>query len=194
MKKDLFDQIAKYYGLFYLYQKRKYSNLLDRICDELELFLYRDMIDIGCGTGAFCAELNKRGYRVTGIDSSPKMIEVARKKQKAGDVKFIKADILDGLPFKDNSFDVAVTSFVAHGLPSEERKILYREMRRITKHMIIIYDYNGKRSALIDIIERLEGGDYFNFIKNAGAEMQECFTDVKVIDMYGHASCYVIRL
>ncbi|MEL7658427.1 MAG: hypothetical protein AAGU75_21255, partial [Bacillota bacterium] len=86
------------------------------------------------------------------------------------------------------------TSFVAHGLQPEERKVLYREMYRITKHLIIIYDYNERRSILTNVIEWLEGGDYFNFIKTVKVELEECFQDVQVLDLGEHASCYVIRV
>lgn len=38
----------------------------------------RTVLDFGCGTGGFCAELAKREYTVTGIDSSELMIIAAR--------------------------------------------------------------------------------------------------------------------
>lgn len=194
MKIGLFDRIAKYYGLFFLYQKRKYNPVLERINNELGLYLHRDILDIGCGTGALCSELRERGFRVTGVDSSSKMLEVAREKLKDEEIDLVEADFLSGLPFEDKSVDVAFTSFVAHGLQPEERKVLYREMYRITKHLIIIYDYNERRSVLTNIIEWLEGGDYFSFIKTVKVELKECFHDIQELDLGEHASCYVIRV
>ncbi len=194
MKKDIFDQIAKYYGLFYQYQKKKYGRLLDLIYNDLDLFLFRDIVDVGCGTGALCSELSKRGFRVTGVDASLKMLGVATKKLNTENVKLVQGNVLIGLPFENKSFDVSVASFVAHGLQPEERKRLYLEMLRITKHVIIFYDYNKKRSALTSIMETLEGGDYFNFIKKAEKEMKECFGNVSIIDMGDQASCYVVRI
>ena len=35
-------------------------------------------LDFGCGSGAFCTELTRRGYSAVGYDSAEKMIEVAR--------------------------------------------------------------------------------------------------------------------
>lgn len=157
-KPDLFDRIAGIYGLFFEYQKRKYGRLLDRIYNELDLFQYRDAVDFGCGTGALCSEQLRRGFRVTGVDSSIEMLQVAKKKLKVGSVNLVSADIVRGVPFEDKSFDVSITSFVAHGLPSADRIELYTEMQRVTKHMILIYDYNEKRSFLTNIAERLEGG------------------------------------
>lgn len=191
---NLFDRIARFYGLFFEYQKRKYGSLLDRIYNELDLFIYRNAIDFGCGTGALCSELFRRGFRVTGVDSSIEMLKIAKEKLNIESVSLIRSNIVKGVPFEDKSFDVSVTSFVAHGMPPEDRKVLYGEMQRVTKHMILIYDYNEKRSLLTNIAERLEGGDYFNFIKNIKAELNECFDNLLIIDLGNHASCYVVKL
>lgn len=193
-KPNLFDRIAGIYGLFFDYQKRKYCRFLDRIYNELDLLQYRDVIDFGCGTGALCSELLRRGFRVTGVDSSIEMLEVAKKKLNGGRVNFISADIVQGVPFEDESFDVSVTSFVAHGLPSADRKKLYSEMQRVTKHMILIYDYNEKKSFFTSIAERLEGGDYFNYIKSVKTEMNKHFDNLRVINLGDHSSCYVVKL
>jgi len=193
-KRYLFDRIARYYGLFYKYQKRKYDVLLNKIYDELGLSQYKDIIDIGCGTGALCSELLRRGFHVTGLDSSDEMLNVAREKLISENIKLIQSDFLQGTSFGDKSFDVSFASYVLHGMPYSERRKMYREMHRITKHMIIIYDYNELRSVPINIIERMEGGDYFNFIKDVKNELKDFFDDLSVIDLGGHTSCYVIKL
>ncbi len=41
------------------------------------------ILDIGCGTGRHSIELAKRGYKMTGLDLSEKMLEVARENAKA---------------------------------------------------------------------------------------------------------------
>ena len=109
-------------------------------------------------------------------------------------MNLISADIIRGVPFEDKSFEVSVTSFVAHGLSSADRKKLYTEMKRVTQHMILIYDYNEKRSFLTNIAERLEGGDYFNFIKCVKTELNECFDNLRVINLWDHSCCYVVKL
>ncbi len=192
-EQGVFHRIAPLYGLFYCYQKKYYNAVLDGVQDHLDLSIYKRIIDVGCGTGALCSVLHQRGFIVTGADSAVGMLDIAAKKQENKAVRFLQADVLKGLPFEDKSFDVSTASFVAHGLKEEERKTMYKEMSRITKHIIIIHDYNKNRSFIVDIVEGLEGGDYFNFIKHAKAEMEESFTDVATIDINKRAVWYVCR-
>ena len=135
---------------------------------------------------------------MTGIDPAGKMLEVAKAKQENKDISFMQADVLVGLPFEDNSFDIAIASYVAHGLKVEERKRMYAEMSRVARHYVVIYDYNENRSLFTTFVEWLEGGDYFHFIKNAEPEMKDCvselkscFTDVRVVDVDTRAAWYI---
>ncbi|MEI7615554.1 MAG: class I SAM-dependent methyltransferase [Actinomycetota bacterium] len=189
----IFDLIAPAYGLFYGYQKRHFNEVLDGVQNELDFSIYSNIIDIGCGTGAFCSVLHQRGFVVTGTDNSQKMLHIAAKKQENKAIEFVHANVLDRLPFGDKSFDVSFTSYVAHGLKPEERKIMYKEMSRITKRLIIIHDYNEKRSVLTDIAEWLEGGDYFNFIKIVKSELKNSFYDVSEIKVDPQASWYICK-
>jgi ubiquinone/menaquinone biosynthesis C-methylase UbiE len=179
------------YDWFYGHQKRHYDSVLDSVYKELDLTTYENIVDVGCGTGALCSVLNQRGLNVTGIDQSEKMLGLAMAKQENNSIEFLQANVLERLPFKDKTFDVSIASFVAHGLKAEERKTLYAEMSRITRHLVIIYDYNQNRSILVNIIEWLEGGDYFNFIKMAEYEMKKCFPHIRSIDLGVLSTWYV---
>jgi len=194
MKIDVFNLIAPVYGLFYEYQKKSYLTAIDRLQEELDLSAYNNVIDVGCGTGAFCSLLNKKGLTVTGVDPAQRMLKVAAKKDENAGVKFVQASVLDRLPFENKSFDISFASYVAHGLKRHERKIMYAEMIRITKHVVIIYDYNEKRSMLTNIVEWLEGGDYFNFIKKTKVEMKKCFKDVHIINVGARGAWYICKV
>lgn len=58
------------------------------------------VIDVGCGTGAITCDLARLGYRVTGIDPAPAMLEVARARPGGHLVRWIEGDAanLDGPP------------------------------------------------------------------------------------------------
>jgi demethylmenaquinone methyltransferase/2-methoxy-6-polyprenyl-1,4-benzoquinol methylase len=61
------------------------------------------VLDVATGTGLVAAELRRRGFRVTGLDQSPEMLEIARRRF-AGTVELV-AGSAEELPFDDGSFD-----------------------------------------------------------------------------------------
>ncbi len=68
------------------------------------------MLDIGCGTGRFLAQLAEIA-KAWGVDASPEMLEVAR--TRAGGAGF-KLGSAEELPFKDGWFERATMWLVAH--------------------------------------------------------------------------------
>jgi SAM-dependent methyltransferase len=194
----LFNRIAPIYGLYFKSQKKYYQKVLNKIQNDfqhkIDLKDCKSIIDFGCGTGALCSVLKDLGLEVTGVDSAGNMLKVAAKKTRETDIKYYQGSILERLPFEDNSFDIAIASYVAHGLKGSERKKMYKEMSRLSRDIVIIHDYNEKRSLLTDIVEWLERGDYFNFIKVVNEELRENFAEVKVINIDEKAAWYVCRL
>ncbi|MCO1661084.1 class I SAM-dependent methyltransferase [Pseudonocardia humida] len=75
----------------------------------------RRILDAGCGAGPLSAALRDRGARVTGIDASAGMLEVARRRL-GPDADLRVADLAEPLPFPDDSFDDVVASLVLHYL------------------------------------------------------------------------------
>jgi len=49
--------------------------------------------DLGCGTGSFCIEMDKRGYDMIGIDLSPDMLDCAKKKSEGRDILYLNQDM-----------------------------------------------------------------------------------------------------
>jgi ubiquinone/menaquinone biosynthesis C-methylase UbiE len=71
-----------------------------------------DVLDVACGTGNATIPAAKLAARVTGLDSSPGLIEVAREK---GADAMVEIDWLVGdaqsMPFEDDSFDRVISIF-----------------------------------------------------------------------------------
>lgn len=190
MSRGLFDGIAPVYGLFYDWQKNYYSRVFE---NKLPFVLQEGsaVLDVGCGTGALLSLLHDHGFEVSGVDQSERMLAIARRKNPA--IHFEQADLLLGLPYDDGAFDYTIASYVAHGLDSEKRIRMYHEMKRVTKRAVLIFDYNDKRTLLTSLVEWLEGGDYFGFIRQANTEMRTQFSGVEVIDLGGKAALYLCR-
>jgi ubiquinone/menaquinone biosynthesis C-methylase UbiE len=187
----IFNMIAPVYGLFYNYQKRRSVQVIEAAKDALDLLDYKTILDVGCGTGALCTVMSDMKLDVTGVDAAEKMLGEARRKAEGKPIRFLSGNVLGELPFEGKSFDVSIASYVAHGMGEEERQAMYREMSRVTRHKIVFYDYNQKTSFLTTFIERLEGGNYPNFIKNAETEMRRVFPEVEVVQVYKQSNWYI---
>jgi SAM-dependent methyltransferase len=68
------------------------------------------LLDIGCGSGEFCAQAAARGATVSGIDAAEGMIEIARRRLPRAD---LRVGPMEELPWDDDSFDVvsAINAF-----------------------------------------------------------------------------------
>lgn len=76
------------------------------------------ILDLGCGTGYLFLEFLRRGFEVTGIDLSPKMIEALEEKIPA-DLKpkanLINSNVLDYLNNKKEAFSlISMSAFLHH--------------------------------------------------------------------------------
>ena len=107
------------------------------------------VLDLGCGTGMLLGELARRSECVIGIDSSPEMLELARKRR--GSAVLVLADA-DHLPFADRSFDAVVSVTLLQNMPSPAGTV--REVARVTKPEGIMIVTTLKHKHSLDELER----------------------------------------
>ena len=90
------------------------------ILEELKKDDFEDLLDVGCGTGPMVELLASElpGRRYTGLDLTPKMIEVANAKG-IEEARFIVGDAED-LPFDDASFDAVICANSFHHYPNPQ--------------------------------------------------------------------------
>lgn len=89
------------------------------------------ILDVGCGAGIPTAEfLIRRGIKVTGIDLSDKMLELAR--SNVSRAKFVKMDMND-LKFNENTFDGIVSVYALFHVPRENHFDIFKQFYKILK-------------------------------------------------------------
>jgi len=194
MWNDLFNKIAPVYGMFFRFQVSNFRTVMDKAVTQINIPENSSFLDVGCGTGALPFVLSERGYQTTGVDAAPRMIKLANDFNADNNTSFAVGNVLNKLVFDSQSYDIVIASYVAHGMNEKDRKQLYAEARRLARKMIIFHEYNGKRSLGSDLIEWLEGGDYFNFIKIAESELKGYFGTVQSIPIGKKSAWYVVEL
>jgi ubiquinone/menaquinone biosynthesis C-methylase UbiE len=87
-----------------------------------------DALDLCCGHGVVAKALADTGARVSGLDFSPAMLNLAR--ENVPGVEFIEGDAT-ALPFGDNSFDAITMGFGILHIPNPERALA--EVKRVLR-------------------------------------------------------------
>ncbi len=149
---DMFDQIAPRYD----FVNRVMTFRLDvrwrkRTVAALELDAGTTVIDLACGTGDFCCELEDAGINTLGFDFSIGMLQASRSKS-----PLAQADILK-LPIQDGVVDGATCGFALRNLT--ELPAFFEEVSRVLKP--------GGRIGFLDVAEPenrlLNWGHHFYF-------------------------------
>lgn len=93
---------------------------------------YATVLDLGCGTGIFSAELAARGHRVTGVDPASAMLDIARRRPGGEAVRWIEADARD--LFLNEPFDmVLMTGHAFQTLLAQNDRVML--LRTIARHL-----------------------------------------------------------
>jgi ubiquinone/menaquinone biosynthesis C-methylase UbiE len=125
-----------------------WPELVERVVEEADL-RGRRVLDIGAGTGKWATVLAERyGCKVWGIDASPEMLEVARKR--APESVGLRTGRAERLPFKDEWFERVVMSLVLH--LTDRRKAL-TEAHRVLEPggvlAVVTFDYEHFEQYLL---------------------------------------------
>lgn len=141
---DLFDRRRRIAGI--------YAGLIDA---HFRPGRARWILDQACGTGLLSERLARVADRVTGLDMSSSMLELARRKHIAN-AEFIEGDFHDLSSFEDGSID-AVTQFAASRYVSDPERY-HGEIARVLSDdgiaLISYYDAPGLVDKLLPAARR----------------------------------------
>jgi SAM-dependent methyltransferase len=107
---SVFNEYARYYDL--LYRDKDYACEAEYVHKLIQTHApgARSILNLGCGSGRHDRELEKRGYRITGVDLSEEMLTAARRAAEGsqqlayhhGDIRTVRLD---------EKFDVVISLF-----------------------------------------------------------------------------------
>ena len=106
------------------------------VVDAIPIFKrcdFKRILDLGCGVGRHCVYLADKGFNVVGIDVSRSALMMAGKwgqKEGSASVMLIQA-AMTSLPFRDRSFDAAISVSVIHHAVIGDIKTTIGEIYRI---------------------------------------------------------------
>lgn len=88
------------------------------------------VMDIGCGRGQLLCHLEQEGCnQIVGVDVSEVAVNAAKQHTKKSEI--LVADIVQGLPFKDNTFSLVTELTVLSSLDPRAWPIILGEIRRV---------------------------------------------------------------
>ena len=122
--REFFDQIERH-------RYQEYAAWMPQLM-EFEKFRGARLLEIGCGMGTDLPQFARGGARCTGIDLTPRSIEITRHRFRlyGADGNFMISDG-ERLPFRAESFDVVYSNGVLHHTPDTAGAI--REVHRVLR-------------------------------------------------------------
>ncbi|WP_284645115.1 class I SAM-dependent methyltransferase [Paenibacillus silviterrae] len=109
--------------------RKVHKYIVEQVSKEMDLS-GKELCDLGCGQGELADRLQRLGARVTGVDYSHAMLDLARKL--TAEVLWVRDDAMTLRTLQDESFDVVVSSIMLMDLPDHEA--VFRQSHRILKH------------------------------------------------------------
>lgn len=103
-------------------------------------------LDLASGTGDIAFALRSRGWQVTGLDVTHRMLQIARGKPGADGVTFVTGDMM-ALPFASATFDLVTTGYGIRNVPHIEPALA--EIRRVLRPggLLLSLDFDRPANA-----------------------------------------------
>lgn len=154
----------------------------------------RTILDVGCGGGGFTKKLALifPESRVVGIDLSHPAIAYAQQKHRLDNLSF---EVVEGLPFSDNSFDLVTSTLVCHHISDEGLIHFLNECYRISNQRVVLNDLHRhpiavgafyaasrlffrnrliKHDGIVSIKRGFKRKEWFNYLEKTTIPVNAC--------------------
>ncbi len=118
-----------------------------------------ELLDAGCGTGAFTEALSEHMARIHALDYSHGMLRAAKRKEPEGAVDFLRASI-EALPLRDNAVDAILNNLVLHHL-RDDADAGFPAHKRVIGEFARVLKPGGVLIIGLCSREQLQGGFWF---------------------------------
>ena len=108
-----------------------YQELLEKICNELNIIPGEKILEAGCGTGNLALKIKEKGANVVGLDNCKEALDIYRQKDPTAEL--VLASLEEKLPFPDNFFDKITSNNTIYAIPKEKQLLTLKELYRILK-------------------------------------------------------------
>lgn len=128
-----------------------------RIIRNMQLTGKENVLDAGCGTGTLLFMIKKQfpSISLSGLDPDQAALQIAENKIKSKNLTVnYQAGAMDKMPFKDNFFDLVITSLAFHHIPPEKKLDSIKECYRVLAPggKLLIVDFTPPDSQPINIL------------------------------------------
>lgn len=131
----------------YLNDDCGYENWSQYLIDKLRAFPLREGLDVGCGGGWFTRAFIRAGYRTTGLDISPEMLDFAQETalKEGARGEYLLGDITKFRSPKKYDFVTAINDCVNY-IPKDKLKAaLQNTQRLLKKDGIFLFDVSSEK-------------------------------------------------
>ena len=136
------------------------------------------LLEVGCGMGTDLLQFARGGARVTGVDLTPRSIEISRQHLEVyGERGEFAISDGESLPFADESFDVVYSNGVLHHTPDTAGAVreVHRVLRKGGQARVMLY-HRGSAAYWGDIILR-HGVLHGELLKNSPEDIMSKYVE-----------------
>jgi ubiquinone/menaquinone biosynthesis C-methylase UbiE len=106
------------------------------------------VLDVGMGTGRLCAELDRRGWQVSGVDLSPAMVAAARRRLPEIADRLVEGPI-EQLPFPASAFDAVAATGVLEYATKDLDGAVAELVRVLAPHGVAVMSFPRQQSPAL---------------------------------------------